>query len=182
MFRERGTVTGLGLAAELGFAIACPMLACIGGGLWADQQFATKPLFVLLGIAGGLVLAFGTIYNLTRTPVGQKRTTSGAPPAGAPADTAAPPVKLEGARPSGSLQTRLNNALDDLLARLEQVGDAASLAQARQLRAALAPGQPDLSKLLAIQSYFANRPGPVRDAADHFFSDPVVTEILDTLK
>jgi hypothetical protein len=76
----------------------------------------------------------------------------------------------------------LNNALDDLLQRLEKVGDAESLAQARALRTALTPAGPDVTRLLAIQQYFAEQPAPVRDAADHFFSDPVVTDILDTVK
>ena len=74
---------------------------------------------------------------------------------------------------------RLNNALDDLLARLEKIGDAESLAQARELRHALNPAAPDLTRLLAVQHYFAEQPALVRDAGDHFFSDPVVSEILE---
>jgi hypothetical protein len=171
----------LGLAAELGFGIACPMLVCIGGGYWADQQFNTKPVLVLLGILGGLVLAFGAMYNLVRTPLGDSRKKQTAPAAPGADSTAPPPVKLEGTLVTGNLQVRLNNAVDDLLARLERVGDAEDLAQARQLRQALAPAQPDLDRLVAIQSYFAARESGARDAADHFFSDPVVTEILNTM-
>ena len=170
MFRDRGTQAALGLAAELGFAIACPLLACVVGGAWADQQLGTKPWLVLAGIVGGMVLAFGAIYNLVKTPLSGRRQTASAAPGA--------PITIEGARPAGNLQVRLNNALDDFLARLEQVGDTQSLARARQLRSALAPDAPDLSRLVAIQSYFAAAPAPVRDAADTFFADPVVTEIL----
>ncbi len=178
--RDRGTMQAVGLAAQLGFAIACPMLACVGGGYWADQQLNTRPWLVLAGIAVGLLLAFGTLYNLTRMAFGSKK------PAGSPTTTndteGRPMLTLEGPRPTGTMQVRLNNALDDLLARLEKIGDAKSLAQAQGLRTALAPGGPDLTRLLAIQQYFAEQPALVRDAADHFFSDPVVTEILDTIK
>jgi len=180
MFRDRGSNQAIGLAAELGFALARPLMAWIGGGLWVDQQFNTKPLFVLVGILLGLVLAFGTMYNLVRTPV-SGRSKRAAPAPGEPA-SGGPALKLEGARPSGSVQSRLNNALDDLLAQLEKVGQAGDLEQARHLRQALAPTSPDLDRLVAIQSYFAARPEPIRDAADHFFSDPVVTEILDTIQ
>jgi hypothetical protein len=179
--RDRGTMQAVGLAAQLGFAIACPMLACVGGGYWADQQLNTRPWLVLAGIAVGLLLAFGTVYSLTRTAFGTRK--PAAPGAATGGDTAErPTLTLEGPRPTGTLQVRVNNALDDLLRRLERVGDAESLAQARALRTALAPAGPDLTRLLAIQQYFAEQPAPVRDAADHFFSDPVVSEILDTIK
>jgi hypothetical protein len=185
MFRDRGTMQAAGLAVELGFGIACPMLACIAGGFWADQQLNTEPLLVLAGIFGGLVLAFGAIYNLTKAPLSGRRKSAppGSPaPAGErPPDT--PTVRLAGPpQETGRLQTRLNNAIDDLLARLERVGSAEDLAQARLLRQALAPERPDLDRLIAIQSYFAAQPTPARDAADHFFSDPVVTEILNTVQ
>src|SRR5215212_2290130 len=124
MFRDRGTNQGIALAAEIGFAIACPLLAFIGGGLWADQQFNTKPVFVLLG----LVLGFGTMYNLTRSmPSGRSRRAT--PLTAATSESTVPPLKLEGAQPTGSLNSRLNNALDDLLARLENVGEPGDLAE-----------------------------------------------------
>jgi hypothetical protein len=180
--RDRGTMQAVGLAAQLGFAIACPMLACVGGGYWADQQLNTRPWLVLGGIAVGLLLAFGTLYSLTRMAFGARK--PAAPGASAPGSdvTDRPILTLEGPRPTGTLQVRLNNALDDLLQQLERVGDAESLAQARALRTALAPAGPDLTRLLAIQQYFAEQPVPVRNAADHFFSDPVVSEIINTIK
>ena len=187
MFRDRGTMQAAGLAVELGFAIACPMIACIAGGFWADQQLNTRPLLVLAGIFGGLVLAFGAIYNLTKAPLSGRRKgpSSGNDAPGGPAERPpdAPPVRLNSPPPvTGRLQARLNNAVDDLLAQLERAGSAQDLAQARLLRQALAPEHPDLDRLIAIQSYFAAQSAPARDAADHFFSDPVVTEILNTIK
>ena len=181
--RDRGTMQAVGLAAQLGFAIACPMLVCVGGGYWADQQLNTRPWLVLAGIAFGLLLAFGTLYSLTRMAFGPRKPTGTGRAAGDSETTERTTLTLEGPRPpTGSLQVRLNNALDDLLQRLEKVGDTESLAQARALRTALTPAGPDLTRLLAIQHYFAEQPAPVRDAADHFFSDPVVTDILDTVK
>ena len=180
--RDRSTMQAVGLAAQLGFAIACPMLACVGGGYWADQQLNTRPLLVLVGIALGLLLAFGTLYNLTRMAFGSTGKTSATGDSAATDATPRPTLTIEGPRPTRTLQVRLNNALDDLLARLEKIGDAESLAQARELRHALNPAAPDLTRLLAVQHYFAEQPALVRDAGDHFFSDPVVSEILETLK
>jgi len=180
--RERGTMQAVGLAAQLGFAIACPMLACVGGGYWADQQLNTRPWLVLAGIAMGLLLAFGTLYNLTRMSFGTKKPPATGPSAGESAATERQTLTLEGPRPTGTLQVRLNNALDDLLRRLEKVGDAESLAHARELRTALAPAAPDLTRIGRGLAGQYSQPAPVRDAADHFFSDPVVSDILDTIK
>src|SRR5215204_4841359 len=103
MFRDRGTMQAAGLAIELGFAVACPMLACVAGGYWADQQLNTTPLLVLAGIFGGLVLAFGAIYNLTKVPLSGRRTSTTAgslaptEPGERPPD--APTVRIEGPPP-----------------------------------------------------------------------------------
>src|SRR5689334_8858299 len=108
--RDRGTMQAVGLAAQLGFAIACPMLACVGGGYWADQQLNTRPWLVLAGIALGLLLAFGTLYNLTKTsfaPSSKRPATGGSPPDATPRPT----LTVEAPRPSGTMQVRLNNAL-----------------------------------------------------------------------
>ena len=182
MFRDRSTMQAMGIASELGFALACPLIACVGGGYWADGQLGTKPLLVLAGIVGGMVVAFGTLYNLTKMSFSPPRKAASGSAASSQADAPTPPrLTLEGSRPGGTVPARLNQAVDDLLVQLERVGDAESLAQARTLRLALAPERPDLERLLVIQQYFATAPLLVRDAADHFFADPVVTEILNTI-
>ena len=49
----------------LGWYIAFCLVAGIVGGLWLDQQLGLKPLFLLLGLALGLIAAFyGTLRML----------------------------------------------------------------------------------------------------------------------
>jgi F0F1-type ATP synthase assembly protein I len=49
----------------LGWYIAFCLVAGIVGGLWLDDQVHLKPLFLLLGLALGLIAAFyGTIRML----------------------------------------------------------------------------------------------------------------------
>ena len=55
----------LALAAQLGFAIACPMVAFIGGGAWLDSQLGTVPWLLFLGIILGVLAAGGALYQLT---------------------------------------------------------------------------------------------------------------------
>lgn len=51
----------IGLALQFAFTILGSLVVFGGGGLWLDQRFGTKPLFVLLGV----VLSFVAIgYNL----------------------------------------------------------------------------------------------------------------------
>lgn len=51
----------IGLALQFAFTILGSLVIFGGGGLWLDQRFGTKPLFVLLGV----VLSFVAIgYNL----------------------------------------------------------------------------------------------------------------------
>ncbi|MDP2719876.1 MAG: AtpZ/AtpI family protein [Dehalococcoidia bacterium] len=55
------TITGLGW--YIGLSIALPVLA----GLWLDRKRSTEPLFTLLGLGLGLVLAFTGVYRVFRT-------------------------------------------------------------------------------------------------------------------
>ncbi len=54
---DRSTMRALAIMSQLGLSIALPMLAGVLLGTWLDGQLRTGPLFTLLGIAVGLVLA-----------------------------------------------------------------------------------------------------------------------------
>jgi F0F1-type ATP synthase assembly protein I len=45
------------------FIIAC-ILGGTLGGLWVDNRINTKPVFVLLGLVLGLVVAFWGVYQM----------------------------------------------------------------------------------------------------------------------
>jgi F0F1-type ATP synthase assembly protein I len=51
-----------GPAARLigvGFYIGICIVGGVMGGLWLDNKFDTRPIFVLIGLILGLILAFG---------------------------------------------------------------------------------------------------------------------------
>lgn len=61
---DRGTLHALALAAEIGFAIAIPIVLGAYLGAWVDRQFGTEPLALLLGVLTGVFSGFYTIYRL----------------------------------------------------------------------------------------------------------------------
>lgn len=75
---DRDTLRALGLATQLGFAVAGPLVLGIAGGLWLDRQLGTTPLFLLLGLVLGMGGAAYSLYELVlfrrdRTGDGGKR-------------------------------------------------------------------------------------------------------------
>ncbi len=70
--RDNGLTQALALMGQLGFAIACPMVAFIGGGAWLDNRLGTMPWLLFAGILLGLVAAAGTLYRLTTVQSGKK--------------------------------------------------------------------------------------------------------------
>ena len=56
--------TGLGLLG-IGWYVALCLLVGVLGGLWLDSRLGLSPLFILLGVGAGLVVAgFGTYRML----------------------------------------------------------------------------------------------------------------------
>ncbi|MDQ3707001.1 MAG: AtpZ/AtpI family protein [Chloroflexota bacterium] len=64
--KDDGMAQSLAFAAQLGFAIACPMVAFIGGGAWLDNRFDTVPWLLFAGILLGILAAAGTLYQVMR--------------------------------------------------------------------------------------------------------------------
>jgi len=50
----------------VGFFIVVCMLLGIFGGLWLDDKLNSKPLFMLGGLIGGLVVATFGVYQMIR--------------------------------------------------------------------------------------------------------------------
>lgn len=48
----------------VGWFIAISILLGILGGLWLDNRFATKPLFVIIGLILGITVAFYGVYQM----------------------------------------------------------------------------------------------------------------------
>lgn len=63
--RDNSMAQALALIGQLGFAIACPMVAFIGGGAWLDDRLDTAPWLLFLGILLGVLAAAGALYKLS---------------------------------------------------------------------------------------------------------------------
>jgi ATP synthase protein I len=57
----------------VGFFVAACILGGILAGLWVDNKLETKPLFILLGLAVGLAVAFYGVYRMIRTVMNIKQ-------------------------------------------------------------------------------------------------------------
>ena len=57
----------------VGFYVAACILGGILAGLWLDDKFLTKPLFILLGLAVGLAVAFYGVYRMIRLVMNNKQ-------------------------------------------------------------------------------------------------------------
>ena len=61
--------SGFGLAMRLlglGWYVALSIVLGVGGGLWLDGRLDIRPLFTLLGLALGLVVAFYGAYKMVQ--------------------------------------------------------------------------------------------------------------------
>lgn len=63
---DRSTLRALAAAAQLSTSIAASMGLAMGGGYLLDRWLGTHPLFLLLGIAVGMVAVFYTLRDLSR--------------------------------------------------------------------------------------------------------------------
>ncbi|MDQ1688187.1 MAG: putative F0F1-ATPase subunit Ca2+/Mg2+ transporter [Frankiaceae bacterium] len=63
--QPRPQLTGLGLAG-MGLAVACCLVAGMALGWFLDHQLGTAPVFVLVGMASGIVLGVLGSYRQMR--------------------------------------------------------------------------------------------------------------------
>ena len=57
----------------VGFYVAACIVGGILAGLWIDNKLDTRPLFILLGLAVGLAVAFTGVYRMIRLVMDNKR-------------------------------------------------------------------------------------------------------------
>ena len=57
----------------VGFFVAAGILGGTLTGLWLDNKLDTKPLFILLGLAVGLAVAFYGVYRMIRLVINNKQ-------------------------------------------------------------------------------------------------------------
>ena len=68
-----GLLKALALATHLGFAVACPMVVFIAGGVWADDRLGTRPWLFFLGLLFGLLAAAAALYRLATAQPANRR-------------------------------------------------------------------------------------------------------------
>jgi ATP synthase protein I len=56
----------VGLAAGLGCSVVTGLIVCILGGVLLDRWLETTPLFTLIGVLLGILVAGGQLYRLAR--------------------------------------------------------------------------------------------------------------------
>jgi ATP synthase protein I len=57
----------------VGWYVGLSILAGVLAGLWLDDKFSTKPLFVMLGLFLGIVVAFYGVYRMLSLLIGNKK-------------------------------------------------------------------------------------------------------------
>jgi uncharacterized membrane protein len=63
----------LALATQLGFAVACPLVVFIAGGVWADNRLGTGPWLFFLGLLFGILAAAAALYRLATAQPANRR-------------------------------------------------------------------------------------------------------------
>jgi len=62
--------TALGLLG-IGWYVALCLIGCVLGGLWLDSRLGISPLFILLGVGAGLVVAGFGMYKMLLSVLSQ---------------------------------------------------------------------------------------------------------------
>jgi F0F1-type ATP synthase assembly protein I len=63
--QDNSLAKALAMAAQLGFAVACPLLAFIAGGVWLDGRFNTSPWLFFIGLLLGVLAAGGALFQVS---------------------------------------------------------------------------------------------------------------------
>ena len=57
----------------VGFFVAACILGGVFAGLWIDNKLDTRPLFILLGLAVGLAVAFYGVYRMIQPVINNRQ-------------------------------------------------------------------------------------------------------------
>ena len=61
------TLVTVGVAMQLGFSIAMPLVLFIGLGIWVDKKFGTLPLFTISGVVLSMVTSIIEIRQVIKS-------------------------------------------------------------------------------------------------------------------
>ncbi|MFC1921191.1 AtpZ/AtpI family protein [Chloroflexota bacterium] len=50
----------------IGFFIAGSIIGGLLGGMWLDEKFGTRPVFLVIGLVLGIAFAFFGVYNILK--------------------------------------------------------------------------------------------------------------------
>ena len=78
---DKNTLRVFGLASQLGFSLAGPLVIFIGGGVFLDRHFHTTPLLILIGTLIGFVLSSVAFVDIVKR-LPSTRSSRRAPPDG----------------------------------------------------------------------------------------------------
>ena len=82
----------IGLSMQFGGTIVGALVIFMGGGLWLDSRFGTKPLFLLIGMVLAFIAIGYSLYEIATIGYKPRATKVDA----APGQTAAPPAPAPG--------------------------------------------------------------------------------------
>ncbi len=57
----------------VGWFVGISILLGVFAGLWLDGRFGTKPLFVVVGLIFGVIIAFYGVYRMILPNINRKR-------------------------------------------------------------------------------------------------------------
>ncbi|MSQ40252.1 MAG: AtpZ/AtpI family protein [Dehalococcoidia bacterium] len=67
---NKRTLATVAQLVGIGWYVGLCIVGGVAGGLWLDRRVGTVPLFTLLGLLLGVVLAFYGMYRMVRTLLG----------------------------------------------------------------------------------------------------------------
>ncbi len=83
------------LASEFGFSVVGSMVAGVVIGRYLDSRLGTGPLFVLLGLIGGLLFSIYLIYAIYRLQLAPRRQAQAKGASGRRAGAATEPPEID---------------------------------------------------------------------------------------
>lgn len=57
----------------IGWYVGICIVLGVVGGLWLDSKLSTKPIFVIVGLMLGVILAFYGLYRMIRPTINKKQ-------------------------------------------------------------------------------------------------------------
>ena len=72
MFRKGNALENLSLISYIGISMVVPILGGLYIGKWIDARFGTEPIFLLIFIVMGVIVAFMNLFKIGTKDVKKK--------------------------------------------------------------------------------------------------------------